>query len=120
MFLMGAARIFPQGTPPRAPAPAKFEATELQQAKLEAKQARAQLAQQRYTDAGAVFNQAAAEFNAEVEAVKKANGWPESVHLDANVFAKTGELKFIDTPAPPPPVLDKPTGPPVQPAKGKN
>lgn len=128
-------RLFPRD------AAGKYTPTELQQAKLEAKQARAQLAQQRYADAAAVFTAAVAEFNAEVEAVKKENSWPDTVGLDENALSRTNAIVFVDkpklpnpmanpgkfippkppepSPAPSIPSTNAPT-PKVEPAKGEN
>jgi hypothetical protein len=92
-----------------------YEPTENQRLRLELQQARFTLALEH-------FRQAEAAFNGEVKAIEKENGWPEDLQFDPNTLA------FKEFPRPPaapasnhgpasPPVpMDKPTGPPVEPA----
>ena len=86
-------------------AEAKYEPSENQHLRLELQQLKFQIAQEHY-------QQAANAFNAEVKAIEKENSWPDDLQFDPNA------LTFRELPKPPVP-MDKPNGPPVEPATKK-
>lgn len=92
----------------RADEKKSYELTEDQKLRLQGQQSAFASAQDRY-------QQAVRAFNAEIKAIEKENGFPETL-----VFNPT-TLTFSDPPAPPAapaaPGLSKPTGPPAEPAK---
>jgi hypothetical protein len=106
---------------PAAQTPKKYEPTEVESLRLQLKQRDAQLAQVAVQQANAVFQKTVADFNAEVDAIKKAHGWPAEVQIDQTRLA-SNEIKFVLPPAQkvvptgPAVPMDKPTGPPVEPA----
>lgn len=79
----------------QTPPPAALKPSETQALKLENLQLKAKLAQQQAQVAQAQFAQAMSELNAEVEKVKRENGWDERTQFDANTVA------FIAVPAKP-------------------
>ena len=56
----------------------------------------AELSQVALAQASANWQKATSDFNAQVETIKKAHGWPADVHLDAVTYGKTKELKFVE------------------------
>jgi hypothetical protein len=80
-FLYGAA--YPQTEKPKS-----YELTETQRLRLELQQTKFAVATEHY-------QQAAAAFNAEVKAVEKEHGWPETTQFDPNT------LTFREPPEPP-------------------
>jgi hypothetical protein len=105
---------------PRAEA-VPFHITEVESLKLQLAQKDAILAQIQYQTA-------VGQFNAQIKAVHDAHGWPDSVQFNVNTMSfsgppdavapKTGTPEEIPQRGNPP-NLDKPTGPPVEPAKAK-
>lgn len=105
-----------QATPPLAlqPAPSKpdlpapsasktYEPTEVELLRLQVLEKDAELSQIALAQASANWQKATSDFNAQVETIKKAHGWPADVHLDAVTYGKTKELKFVETVAAPAP-----------------
>ena len=91
-----------QATPekPETPAPAAktFTPTELELTRLQLAERDAELAQIALAQASASWQKSTSDFNAQIEAIKKAHNWPASVHLDSQVFQRNKELKFVDSP----------------------
>src|SRR5579864_9284625 len=89
---------------PETPAPGAsktFEPTEVELLRLQLLEKDAELAQIALSQASANWQKATSDFNAQIEAIKKAHGWPADVRLDAQTYAKTKGLKFVETPIPP-------------------
>ena len=84
VLLLPAAFVWGQAT---APAPPKYEPTEIQRLRLEVKQRDAKLAQRDLADAQARFQAAVAALMAEGDAVRAANGWPKDVALNPDTLA---------------------------------
>lgn len=97
-----------QAEPPKAETPAPgvpktYEPTEVELLRLQLLEKDAELSQVALAQASANWQKATSDFNAQVETIKKAHGWPEDVHLDAVTYGKTKELKFVEAvPAPAP------------------
>lgn len=106
----------PKTPVPVADAVQSYEATEVENLRLQVIQRDAQLAQIAAQQANAQFQKTVNEFNAEVETIKKAHNWPAGVQVDPVALSKTNEIKFV-APPPPLPPPGTPTGPPVEPAK---
>lgn len=73
--------IFAQDKTP-APAPVKYELSEVQKLRLENLQLKAKLAQQTYNEAQAGFNIALTALNTEAHKVMVDNKWPEDSQFD--------------------------------------
>jgi hypothetical protein len=121
LFLAGALFVLAvhgQDKPKPAPAAAEtYEPAPDELQRLQVIEWAAAQAQAAVTQANANLQKIASSFNSETEAIKKAHGWPDTIQLDAAALRK-GEIKFV--PASPVPVpLDKPTGPPAEPAAKK-
>lgn len=88
-----------------APAPAKLDLTptEVELLRLQVKQRDAELAQVTLAQAQANFQKAVADFNAEVDATKKAHDWPADVQVDPAALRQR-QIKFVQAPAVPPPI----------------
>lgn len=99
-----------QATPPLAlqPAPSKpdlpapsasktYEPTEVELLRLQVLEKDAELSQIALAQASANWQKATSDFNAQVETIKKAHGWPADVHLDSVTYGRTKELKFVET-----------------------
>ena len=99
VLLLPAAFVWGQAT---APAPSKYEPTEIQRLRLEVKQRDAKLAQRDLADAQARFQAAVAALMAEGDAVREANGWPKDVALnpDTLTFAEPPQAAKPAAPGP--------------------
>ncbi len=80
MLCIGIVKIFAQTKK-------SYELTEIQKLRLEVKQKDAQLAQQTAAIAQSRFQSAVTDFNDQVKAIEKENGWPETLQVDPNTLA---------------------------------
>jgi hypothetical protein len=87
--LMGIFAVFT-----RAQAPLTYKPTEIQELRLQVRQRDAWLAQRDFRDAQIRYQQAVSQFQAEAEAIKKENGWPDGVKFNPD------ELSYAEAPAP--------------------
>lgn len=86
---------------PQAPAPAKYELSEVQRYRLQLKQKDAQIAQMNVSIANSNFQQSIAAFNAEVKSIEQENKWPDTLQIDPNT------MTFKEPPPPPKPAEKK-------------
>jgi len=92
------AQSVPATNPPAPTTPAAtYEPTEVENLSLQVKQRDAVLAQVALAQASANFHKAVADFNAQVEIVKKAHGWPATVEVDPTAL-RNNEIKFFLAP----------------------
>lgn len=102
---------------PAVTTPADLTPTEVELLRIQVKQRDAELAQVTLAQAESNFQKALADFNAEVDATKKAHhDWPADVQLDQNALRQR-QIKFV--PAPPAPVKPEAPHAPVKPVVPK-